>query len=356
MRRCTQFFLALTTMVTVGLGQQGPTFKWSGVVFADYYYNVTRDTSSASISNMAQSGAKDLNGFKIRRVYLTFDHALSDAFALRFRFETDESANASNGKIGTFVKDASIRWKGIFSGSDLTIGIQPPPAYEISEAAWGYRSLEKTVMDLRGAVSSRDQGISLHGDLVSGGTVRYWVMYANNSGNNPETDKYKRYYAHVEAHPGENLTATVYADLNARKPMSTATGTLGNNGMTYAGFVGYKVKDAYSLGFEGYMQSLDHGYVNAGSYLTRSTIGLSAFGTAVLSPQYTIIARFDRFDPNTHSSAKGDARNYIIAGLDWRPEPKISIIPNLGVETYESVAGRSIDASVTAKVTVSYSF
>jgi hypothetical protein len=59
---------------------------------------------------------------------------------------------------------------------------------------------------------------------------------------------------------------------------------------------------------------------------------------------------------------KGDARNYIIVGLDCKPDKNVSIIPNVQIETYQSipatstVAAHSFSASVTGRVTFYYVF
>ncbi len=356
MRTTSAVLLMLGIVTMLGRAQSPGDGKISGVVYADYFYNVARDSGFNALSNTALSGNKDLNGFKLRRLYFTYDKPLTESFSMRFRLEVDESANASNGKIGTFVKDAYLKWKGIFSGSDMIFGIQPSPAYEVSEDIWGYRSIEKTIMDLRGVVGSRDQGIALQGNVLQDGMVRYKAMYANGSGNNPETNKYKRYYGRVEVVPMKDLVVTVYADLNAKNPISTPAGSLGNNTMTYAGFVGYKQKDKFTVGLEGYMQSTDNGYVQAGSYSSRSGLGISAFGTLTLDPTMTLLGRVDSYDPNTDGNAKGDSRLFGIAGLDWHPEGSVSIIPNILVETYDSVAGVAVDPSITARVTVTYKF
>ncbi|MCK7527972.1 MAG: hypothetical protein MZV64_65435 [Ignavibacteriales bacterium] len=84
-------------------------------------------------------------------------------------------ANTGSNKISVFVKDAYLQWKNIFKGSDLIFGIHPTPAYEISEGIWGNRFLEKTIMDLRGIVSSRDLGASLKGKFSEEGIFKYWV-------------------------------------------------------------------------------------------------------------------------------------------------------------------------------------
>ena len=93
--------------------------KFSGYMFGDYYYNIARDASfyttppSNSASSSAAPGAKTMQAFQIRRVYFAYDNAISDQFSTRFRLEVDQAANASNGKISVFVKDAYFKWKDI---------------------------------------------------------------------------------------------------------------------------------------------------------------------------------------------------------------------------------------------------
>lgn len=339
--------------------------KFNGYMFGDYYYNVIRDTSyagtlsSSSASNGAAPGAKTMQAFQLRRIYFAYDNDISEQFAAKFRLEVDQAANASNGKIGSYVKDAFLKWKNIFSGSDLMFGIQPTPAFEISEAAWGYRSLEKTIMDLRGIVPSRDQGISLHGKLVNDGIINYWLMLANNSGNSPETDKYKRYYVHLHIKPSTNLQATVYADYkDAGNVLDASKKPVSNSTMTEALFVGYSEPFAYSFGVEAFLASQSNAYTPPGGSLSsRSARGISLFGSYNLRPELAVVLRYDTYDPNTDGSAKGDGRTYVIAGLSYKADRSVLITPNILYESYQAPAGGPTpDASITARVTFYYAF
>ncbi len=150
---------------TPGFAQENDWGKISGQFFVDYFYNISRDGNFSNFSNTAVDGAKDLNGFLLRRASLNYDKNISDKFSARFRLEADSKSNTSNDKIGVFVKDASLKWKNIFEGTDLILGIQPTPSFNVSEKYWGYRSLEKTIQDLRGFVPSRDFGIALRGKI-----------------------------------------------------------------------------------------------------------------------------------------------------------------------------------------------
>lgn len=329
-------------------------------MFGDYFYNFSRDPSIGDLSNTVLTGKKDFNGFQFRRIYFTYDYKISETFDTRFRLEADQSANTNNGKIGVALKDAFLKWKNIFAGSDIIIGLQPGPAFEVSEGIWGYRSLEKTILDLRGIVSSRDLGISLKGMFNNSGNFNYWVMIGNNSGNSPEIDKYKRFYGHLYFKPLANFYVTVYGDFKIRPSFTVNSVTLNNNDITTALFTGYSEKDKFSVGIESILQMRENGYVEQGVsslvYQTRNALGISAFGSYNFSEITAAVIRFDYFDPNIDSDFKGDSRNFYIVSFVYKPDPSVSIMPNVLFETYESFNGNNYDASFTGRITFYYNF
>ena len=332
--------------------------RLSGLAYFDYSYNVARDTAIGAFSNKAVSGAESFQAFQFRRIYFTYDYDVAADFTSRFRLEADEASLASNGKTGVFVKDAFLRWKNVFGLSDLILGVQPTPAYEISEAVWGYRSMEKTIMDLRGIVSSRDLGVSLKGRLDGEGMFSYWVMVADGSANKPESDKYKRYFLHVRLQPVKSLEATLYGDLDARAPVNDPykAKQVSNSTTTMAVFLGYVPVEGLRVGAEGVLTQTSNGF-NTGTALdTRSGLALSFFGSYALSADLTVVGRFDIYDPNTDGTAKADSRNYIIAGLDWKVNDRVSVIPNVQIETYEKSPLNTYDASVTGRLTTAWTF
>jgi hypothetical protein len=229
-------------------------------------------------------------------------------------------------------------------------------------------------MDLRGIVSSRDQGISLKGKLTDDGMLNYWVMFANNSANSPETDKYKRYYAHVHIKPITNLQATLYVDYKAQADIADSYNVgskLNNSALTTALFVGCSEPFIYNIGFEGFLQSTSNGLKDtlAREYSTKPGMGISIFGSYFIVPELVGILRYDRFDPCTDDKGKDPinvttvsananvARDYIIVGLSWKLDRNVSLIPNILYETYDPPKGtKSPEASITARVTFYYMF
>jgi len=356
-------------------------------MFGDYYYNIARDPlfgatppSNAAISGAA-AGPTATQAFQFRRVDLTYDKDIAEQFAVRFRLEADQGFTTApttgddlgSGKMGIFVKDAYLKWKGIFAGSDLIFGIQPSAAFEASEAGWGYRSLEKTIIDLRGIVSSRDFGVAVRGKLVGDGTLGYWILIGNDNGNAPEVNKYKRYEGQVQYKLTKKLVTTVYVDYkDAADILNSYTKTsVSNIATTEAVYVGYTDEGKCSVGVEAFNQGTQNAIKDtAAKRLDKKTaLGLSIFGNCTILSDLAIVARYDVFNPSTTASTKdllnvtastaaGDlARNYIIVGLDYRATKDVSIIPNALYETYEAPTnGKAPDASLSARLTLFYSF
>jgi len=356
MRRLLFTLFLVSILFSVGTSQEKG--RLSGLAYFDYSYNVASDTAIGGFANNALSGAKAFQAFQFRRIYFTYDYDITSDFTSRFRLEADETERTSNGKTGVFVKDAFLKWKNAFGENDLIFGVQPTPAYEISEAMWGYRSLEKTIMDLRGIVSSRDLGVSLKGKLDGEGMFSYWVMVADGSANKPESDKYKRYFVHLRLKPVKFLDITLYGDLNAKAQVNNpyTVKQVSNSTTTMAAFVGYVPMDGLKIGVEGALVQTSNGYNTGMALVTKSGLALSFFGIYGLTGDLNLLGRFDIYDPNTNGSAKADSRNYIIAGLDWKVNDKVSVIPNIQIETYEKSVARTFDSSVTGRLTVAWIF
>ena len=365
---------------------------FSGYMFGDYYYNIARDSifsrkapANSALSSAAPGGTA-MQAFQFRRIYFTMDDNISDKFSARFRLEADQDATPGvtapatstpasandelvSGKMAPFIKEAWLTWKNIFEGSNFTFGTQLTPGFAISEAAWGYRFLEKTIMDQKGLVPAVDLGVSLRGKLTSDGMVNYWLMIANNdaSGTIPENNKYKRYYANIQVLPATNWQATAYVDYTDAADISNIakTGTVSNGTLTEAVFVGYgksslnsTVPTQTNVGAEMFMQQQSNGYTTSSNTLaSKNGLGYWVYGQYYFTPEIGAVARYDDYDPNTGSdnAAKGDSRNYALAGLVFKPDARIFISPNIVYETYETpIGGKAIAASVTARLTFWY--
>ncbi|MEZ4696277.1 MAG: hypothetical protein R2832_07680 [Rhodothermales bacterium] len=291
--------------------------KFSGLVYTDYSYVI----ESPDTEEVGE------NGFGYRRLYFTTDAALSERFAARFRLEASDRSTTSQGNPAPYVKDLYVRWKNFAGeGHTLDFGVSSPPSFNVSEKFWGYRSLEKTILDLNGIVSSRDMGIAARGPL-SGEKVRYGVMVANNSGVKAESDKNKRVYAQIELYPNDTFAATIGSDY--------ATYSDDRDGVLNANVFAGVSHEHITAGVEGFISNTT--YETAQPDMKGS--GVSMFLRGDISERTELVGRFD------FTKMNGSQSNYFIVGVGVTPDSHVHVIPNVYLTKDEAddkyfIAGR----------------
>jgi hypothetical protein len=300
-------------------GTSGADLKLKGLAFGDYYWAVS-------------GSAKEQNGFQIRRIYLTFDKTWNERFSGRFRMEANDAGFGAGNKMTTAVKDASLKYKK--SGRSLVVGLSPSPTWSITEEIWGYRSVEKTIMDLNGLGSSRDLGVLFETPFDAKGKVKAQFMFGNGNSNKSETNNDKKGYARLAIAPSKSVSLLLYADYETRP---------GDQDRTTFSTVAYSSNEERALAVEGVWQQRKSGG-------TRSNVavrGVSLFGRSKTKDDFGFFGRVDYFDPSDQST--DDAVTRIIGGVDFIPESDIHIIPNVIVEQFQD---SSIETVVTPRVTV----
>ncbi len=295
--------------------------KWSGLVYMDYEY----------LLSSSDEEAEGENGFDYRRMYLTADYTLSDEFSGRARLEAASKPVDS----ALFVKDLYLKWKGaIADGHDLVFGVQSPPSYNLSEKIWGYRSLEKTIMDRNKIVSSRDMGVQAAGKLSQDGNLKYAVMVGNNNSVRGEDDKYKRIYGQL-TWESDDVAASVGGDFASGEDRNAV------NANAFASYLG----DGFRVGAEGFMQKIDLD----NSDNSRDELGISVFGIARVNEKVEIVGRADyvEMDASFASNSPKVSQTYLIGGVAFSPNPKVHFIPNVYVVDTEGVDDPEIAGRVT---------
>lgn len=300
----------------------------SGLIYMDYDYTLASPDE-------AEEGE---NGFGYRRLYLTTDFTISDDFSARARLESSDSSTNSDGKPAPFIKDLYLRWKNSFAeGHDIYLGISSPPAFTVAESVWGYRSLEKTIQDRVGVVSSRDFGLAVRGRLSESGSVRYGLMVANNSGTKAESDKDKRVYGQVEIYPSDDLVFTIGGDYASLSEVEEDHSVNGNV------LAAYKSSD-FAVGAEGFFNQTALSEIDDNN----DVYGVSVFGRANVNKTVTLIGRFDRVElsgPGVEAS-----ENYFIAGVALRPHKNVEIIPNVWASKFDTDDSAFVSGRLTAHV------
>ncbi len=307
----------------------------SGQVFGDYFYNLE-----------GSGVVKDDNGFQFRRIYLTADHDLSERITSRLTLEADNAALTSNGKSSPFVKLAFLNFKQVVPGGNLLAGMSSTPLWQTAEAVWGYRSVEKTSLDLRGFGSASDIGVALQGTFGDGAPVGYHVMFGNGNGQKPENDHSKKLYV---ALPIKESKAVV-------EPLVDYEGGPGTRDKyTLKLLIGWQ-EERWAVGGEGFWRNNRGAAPFSGGDVT--PVGFDVFGRTKLGDRVGALARYDWFDPNTNQGSIGYVSHYFLAGIDFTPIPDVHLIPNLSVEAYDGKSSLmpDRDADVVGRITLFYSY
>lgn len=320
-----------------GLAQAQGEFK--GKMFGDYYY-------------VAGNNVEDYegrHGLWFRRIYFTYNNQLTDNLKMRLRLEMDSPGDfTSKDKMVPVVKDAYLSYS--FGKQSIKGGVISPPTFgKTIEDFWGYRSLEKTPLDLFKIRSSRDHGVALEGDLDEGGTVNYTLMYGNGSSNKGETNNSKTIYGALTFQPAEGFVLEAYGDYEIEENDVSS--------MVYQGFAGYQG----DWGRFGLHYANEH--VSAGDMSFDFGI-LSGFAVITAGGGVDIIARYDKtMGDGWEAGFKGQKISYIplanyvktnlvIAGVSFQVFDSFWLIPNVKFAFYdEPEFGDKPDSDVYANLT-----
>ena len=313
-----RYFGRLAFLVALATSTLSPADGWTGMAYADYYFNLQNHDYSR----------KGQNGFQFRRIYLTYTTPVTDQLTARLRFEGASSGFRERGtNITPFVKDAYLQWSR--GDHTLTFGLSSTPTWALVEAHWGYRPVEKSPQDLHQFGSSRDFGISMKGPLGGGG---YFVMVGNGAGTSSESNRYKKIYGALNYPLGVKAVVEGYFDY---EPGEDGRGK-------------YTI-----LTLQGHGQ-LQFGSTQIGVVALRQTRSreagsshrdlFSVFGRLDLSSQVTAFARADylpQLNPTAHFIAytpisPGGKPLVLIAGFDYRATAELHLLPTVELIAYTS--------------------
>lgn len=313
--------LLLLFLATIPAAAQTPP-RLSGTAFIDYQHRI-----DSPIDSLRGTG-----GFTFRRMFLTADFRPAEQFDARVRFNANSGTVDARGPV-IYLIDLWLRWH--YGGAhSVTFGIVPPPAYLTAEGYWGFRSLEKSLPDFGGIITTRDFGIRADGPVTAGSRLQYSAMFANNSNVSPETDRYKRVYGELRASLASRFS--VVASVNHagygdhRRSQSTG----------HAGF-GY-VDGQWRLGAESYLQRVEY------RTSTVTGVGASGWASAPLGSLWTAVGRY--YYTRSASAVSPLVTHTAVAGLAYAPAATVRIIPNLLLTSREGDENRDLLGRLTVEV------
>jgi len=345
-----------------------PSGKLWGQVFGDYQWKQHSDSAGRGSTQYAvgKGYPQNFNSFDFRRIYLGYDYNFTEKFTAQLLISHEGNNFDAQGNRSFLPKLANVRWKEIYKGADLVIGQQSTNAYVfLEEQIWGYRSIEKTILDMRGLTKSSDFGIALQGKCKDG-TYGYNVLYANNSpityGPDPAYHPYKKVYADIFGKfLDKKLVVQLYGDYEKIQNDSVNFPQQPTK-ITMKGFVAYQ-SDPITIGVAVFQQTASKSairYLNSDTTKTKDTTDATPFGISIFAHapivknKLAVFVRWDSYDPdskysNNYSYVKGPntttpgvnghvKESFLTAGLDWTPTSNVHLMPNVWWNGYSDNA------------------
>lgn len=286
--------------------------------------------------------------FDFRRLYFGYDYnftrnftgqvLLADEPAEFYSTAADAASQSgpinADGTNGTYVKLANVQWKNFIPYAKLTFGQQAPPTFvPTTEYLWAYRSIEKTIMDMRSIGSSTDFGIQMSGKFDSTGNLGYTAMIGDGSNKKPDFSQYKKYYASLNGFFFDrHLAVELYGDY---MPTSDSSHYLTGK-LFVAGLF-----DPCSIGIEYVQQPAMAGL--KGVDTNQDPTGLSIWVRGqIIGKTLGYFARYDMWNPNADADASQGAyykESFGVIGLNWQPEANLHFMPNLWIDGYQAENG-----------------
>jgi hypothetical protein len=313
----------------------------------------------------------------------------------------------TNQKLTFYIKNMNVRWKGIWKGTDLVVGEMATPAFPaITEKVWSYRSIERTISDIR-RTPSYDMGVALQG-VFDPATKNYGynLMVANGNSAKPENDNFKWFYGDVYAYLfKKKIVIDVYADYERLN----WTSSWHHSRQMLKGFIAWNSSateksmnpgTGYTIGVEGFINNLKNDNIAtkiAGGADTLSTVasGISMYVHGdIVKNKLRFFARFDAYTPNNkvsnavYNKYTGNTGNYndnsfhttynynaatptvtyvttgdqtynqifLTAGLDFKPSDRVHFMPNVWYNRYDSQIASNKDHDLVWRLTFFFSF
>ena len=300
----------------------------SGRMYYDLSYIDNQHTNGAITSKDNQNGVS----FDIKRFYVGIDHTFDSVYSANVTTDFQYSSNISSTEL--FLKKAYLQAK-YDDAFTVRAGAADMPWIPFVEDIYGYRYIDKTLIDRTNFGTSSDWGVHILGKLFDG-MLNYQVSVVDGNGyKKPATGTANRTDTmDVEGRVNLNVSDFTVAVGGYFGQLGTANNThVFNDAERFDALAAYH-HDGIRVGVE-YFSTNDWFDVNtvpvAGSPPdpTSKANGISAFASYQFSPEWGVFGRYDYVKPydtyqNT-TTAAGEAKvesyknNYYNVGISYSP-------------------------------------
>jgi hypothetical protein len=291
------------------------------------YFDVSNISESnngtkATTATNATSGATNGNGtnFDLKRFYVGIDHTFDPTFSANIT--TDVTYDGTTGASQIFIKKAYLQAK-IVPELTLRAGSADMPWIPYIESLYGFRYVEKTMIDRTSFGTSADWGLHALGTAFDG-LLNYQFSAVNGGGYKKapiggDVNRFNQldYEGRISAvYDGINVGVGGYTG-----KLGTVYGVPSYHNANRVDAVAAYVADGFRVGME-YFNATDY----SAALVQSATTGDSAHGTSAFAsyqfvdfaPQFGVFGRYEFVDPNA-KTAPNKEDQYFTAGIQWSP-------------------------------------
>jgi len=287
------------------------------------------DTSATTISGLmfldmtnitTQAGGKDVDptgfGLDVKRFYLGIYHKFDDTWSTNF--VTDFNYSGTTGETQLFAKKAYLQ-QYLSDAATLRYGEAEMPWLPYDEGFYGYRFVEKTMVDRLGFGNTVDWGVHFLGKT---GVFNYAASIVNGGGfKNPSRSKSMDEEARVGFTPVDGLTFALGYYTGKLGQDTEATPVV--NTASRVDFLAAWKAHGLTLGAE-YFTADNFTKAAVTTPVTDKADGYSLFGSYdIADTDYSVFGRYDHAKPSK-DVAPNLSDKYFNAGFAWRSSPAIT--------------------------------
>ena len=275
------------------------------------------DISGYTIFDYSNSSGND--GFDIKRAYFSYSSDISEDLFFKIRF--DVGRHDSDDRLTTYLKNAYVDWK-CENGDKLSMGLIGTNSYGVQENNWGYRFIEKSVLDKYGMTNTADFGVG-YSKLF--GKIDINVQLLNGEGFKSEEEMgeqamYLRVlYGESKLNKNDGMNFGIIINYI---PYHSLADDLDH---TLTGFFGGWASNNLRLGLE--YNQFDTFNNNDGDEFTEEAS--SVYANYSINDEWDIFVRHDVNDENIDDNTDADAYSWV--GAVWNPTKGLYISPNVHV-------------------------
>lgn len=304
----TLFMLLNLISVTA---QEAGTGKPIIVLFGDY-------TAGLGTHN-------DVSGFNLTRSRLGYEYQVLKDLKATVVLDIN---TLHNGNRSTYFHYAMLEWT--YQKLELSGGLIYLSQFEVQEAFWGRRYIEKSFQDRYGFGHDSDLGIKARYHFTDWLNADFAITNGEGTLNINNNNSYK-YGLGITLKPTKELTFRAYADLysdsqNLRPELDAEAKVSFTDQKTAAIFAGYS-DEQFSLGIE-YNYQMNREFVDGCDYY-----GFSVYGGLPLSQKLGWFGRYDYVDTQTADGIRYGwtsiaHKNALVTGFEYYPIRQLAIAPN----------------------------